>query len=58
MRDDEAKKNPLLVPWDDAPDEAKDYNRDAIRTMPVMLARAGFAVSRSLPKGTEPSATN
>jgi hypothetical protein len=56
VRDDVAKQNPLLVPWDQAPDEAKDYNRDAIRTMPVMLARAGFAVARALPAGHQPTA--
>lgn len=41
-RDDAAKLNPLLVGWTEAPDHAKAFNRDAIRAMPSMLARAGF----------------
>ncbi len=46
-RDDDAKLNPLLVAWVDAPAEAQAANRDAVRTRPGMLARAGFELARS-----------
>jgi hypothetical protein len=45
-RDDVAKRNPLLVDWDELPDDAKRYNREAARALPALLARAGFEVAR------------
>ena len=48
-RDDAAMHNPLLVAWDDVPDEAKAYNRESINAMPARLARAGFELGRLLP---------
>jgi hypothetical protein len=41
-RDDERKRNPLLRPWDELDDAAKESNRAAARALPAMLARAGF----------------
>ena len=45
VRDDAAKRNPLLVDWADLPDEAKRYNLDAARALPALLARAGFEIA-------------
>ena len=44
-RDDERKRNPLLRPWDELDDDAKQSNRQAAHALPAMLARAGFEPS-------------
>jgi hypothetical protein len=46
VRDDVAKKNPLLVPWEELTDDARAANVDAVRGLPGMLARAGFEAVR------------
>lgn len=46
VRDDAAKRNPLLVEWAELPDDAKEHNRATTRSLPQMLARAGFEVVR------------
>ena len=42
VRDNERKRNPLLVPWEELDGDAKQANRDAAHALPAMLARAGF----------------
>jgi hypothetical protein len=42
VRDDQRKQNPLLVPWDELAEPAKESNRQAAQALPSMLARAGF----------------
>ena len=46
-RDNVAKQNPLLVAWDDLPDDARRLNVDAARALPKMLARAGYEPVRN-----------
>jgi hypothetical protein len=41
-RDDDAKRNPLLVPWDELPDDAKAFNLATAGELLPMLARNGF----------------
>ncbi|MCW2602149.1 MAG: hypothetical protein JWN61_284, partial [Pseudonocardiales bacterium] len=41
-RDDQAKRNPLLVEWADLPDSAQSINVGAAESLPALLARAGF----------------
>lgn len=41
-RDDALKTNPLLVDWADLPEADRESNRDVIRSIPAMLARAGL----------------
>ena len=41
-RDDEQRRNPLLLPWEELAAEAKASNVAAARALPRMLARAGF----------------
>ena len=41
-RDDAARTNPLLVPWDELPDDARRWNLDTARALPATLARAGL----------------
>jgi hypothetical protein len=46
-RDDARKHHPLLVPWDELPEAARQQNRDAATDVPAMLARAGFELVRT-----------
>ena len=43
-RNVEAKTSPYLVPFDQLPEEIKDYDRDAIRNIPALADRGGMAV--------------
>lgn len=45
-RDVEAKTSPYLVPWEDLPDRAREWNRSAIRNIPVLLAGENLAIAR------------
>jgi hypothetical protein len=49
-KDLERKKSPYLVDWDKLPEDIKNYNRDAMRSLPVFLAGVGFQIFRTLPK--------
>jgi hypothetical protein len=52
VRDDEAKVHPSLVEWDELSESEKDKDRDAIRNIPEVLARAQLGVARLvLPRG-------
>ncbi|MCU1369695.1 MAG: RyR protein [Ilumatobacteraceae bacterium] len=42
VRDDLTKRNPLLVGWDELPDDAKAFNLATARDLLPMLARNGF----------------
>ncbi|MEI7776697.1 MAG: RyR domain-containing protein [Verrucomicrobiota bacterium] len=44
IRDNSRKHHPLLVPWEDLSDEAKELDRDAVRKVPVLLEKAGFCI--------------
>jgi voltage-gated potassium channel Kch len=44
VRDNAAKRNPLLVPWDELSDVAKEPARESARDLPHVLARAGFEI--------------
>ena len=45
-RDDVARRHPDLVPWDELHAATKDKDREAVRNIPFLLARAGFSVRR------------
>jgi len=40
----EKKLHKCLVPWNDLPDDEKEKDRDLVRGIPVILARAGYAI--------------
>lgn len=40
------KTNPLLVSWEELPEEEREYNRETVRNMPSFLARAGLSICR------------
>jgi hypothetical protein len=55
-RDPDKKTTPYLVAWDELTEEVRDLDRDAVRALPVFLARAGFAIAyRRAPNGAAPS---
>ncbi|MDD1762949.1 MAG: hypothetical protein LUQ59_12025, partial [Methanothrix sp.] len=45
-RDDTAKIHDCLVAWDKLPESIKDYDRDAVKAFPEILANAGFEIVR------------
>lgn len=40
----EAKESPYMVPWEELPDRAKEWNRSAVRSIPALLASVNLAV--------------
>jgi hypothetical protein len=42
--DNEKKRNQCLVPWKDLPEDEKKKDRDLVRGIPEILARAGYAI--------------
>ena len=45
-RDTEKKTSPYLVPYDELTDEVKEWDRQAVRAIPEVLALAGLGVGR------------
>lgn len=45
-RDVEAKTSPYLVPWEELPDRAREWNRSAIRNIPSLLTSENLAIAR------------
>jgi hypothetical protein len=45
-RDAQKKTNPNLLPWEQAPAEAKELTRRMVRRIPVLLARVDLQVCR------------
>lgn len=40
------KESPYIVPWEELPDRAKEWNRSAVRSIPSLLASVNLAVVR------------
>jgi hypothetical protein len=45
-RDAAKKLSPYLVPWEQLPDNIKEYDRIGVRNWPEILRTAGFEVVR------------
>ncbi|WP_296010572.1 RyR domain-containing protein [uncultured Adlercreutzia sp.] len=43
-KDVENRLSPYLVPWEELPDRAKEWNRSAVRSIPNLLASVNLAV--------------
>ena len=43
-KDVERKRSPYLVPWEELPDRAKEWNRSAVRSIPSLLASVNLSV--------------
>ena len=48
-RDDARKFHDCLVSWQELPDDIREYDRDAVRVFPEILAKAGLEVRRRDP---------
>jgi hypothetical protein len=46
-KDPDARLHPLLVPWEQLPEAERDKDREPVRELPAMLARAGFRLYRT-----------
>ena len=46
-KDAERRLHPLLVAWDELSEDDKDRDRDPVREIPAMLARAGYRIVRT-----------
>lgn len=46
QRDNENKRHPDLLSWENLPENAREKNRQAVRQIPLLLARAGFQIYR------------
>jgi hypothetical protein len=44
VKDVSQKLHPLLAPWDSLTDGQKDKDRNAVRSIPTLLARAGYSI--------------
>jgi hypothetical protein len=47
QRDDARRIHDCLVSWEDLPDDIRQYDREAVRTFPEILARAGLEIVRA-----------
>jgi hypothetical protein len=45
-KDPASLRHPLLVPWEELPESERDKDREPVREIPEMLARAGLRVYR------------
>jgi voltage-gated potassium channel Kch len=48
-KDPERRLHPLLVGWDELSEAERDLDREPVREIPAMLARAGFRIARVSP---------
>jgi len=46
IKDADNKISPWLVSWDKLPDDIKQYDRDAIKNIPILLAKHGIEIYR------------
>ncbi|HKZ54609.1 MAG TPA: RyR domain-containing protein [Anaerolineales bacterium] len=51
--DKERKVHKALVPWEELPKAEKDKDRDLVRGMPRILARAGYGILRESPSPSD-----
>ena len=45
-RNSEQKTSPYLIPWQELPDEVKEWDRQTVEAIPELVARAGFEIYR------------
>ena len=46
MRDDEHKKHPSLVPYEELPEQEKDYDRATAMNTVKLLLKFGFSITK------------
>ena len=42
----ERRRSPYMVPWEELPDRAREWNRSAVRSIPSLLASVNLAVEK------------
>ena len=55
-RNDEQKLHPLMVPWEELPDEQRDKDRNPMRELPRILGRVGLQIERGPLRDSAPPA--
>ena len=45
-KDVDKRISPYIAPWDDIPEDIKEYDRQAVRNMPTILERVGLRIVR------------
>ncbi len=50
VKDVDKKTSPHLVKWSELPEDVKDWDRDAVRSIPELLASVGLEVKRDSPR--------
>ena len=45
-KDVERRRSPYMVPWEELPDRAREWNRSAVRSIPSLLASVNLAVEK------------
>ena len=48
QRDDELKQTPCLVPYEDLPEEEKDYDRNTALSTLKLIYKLGFEIKKNL----------
>ena len=48
IKDVESKRSPYLVPWYDLPEEIREYDREAVRNMLLILKSMGIGIASDL----------
>jgi len=52
-KDIREKTSPYIVPWEELSEKIKDLDRDTVRNLPLLLAKAGFQIYRLKEKQKE-----
>ena len=45
-RDVDARTSPYMVPWEELPDRVREWNRSAVRNIPMLLATQNLAIAK------------
>jgi hypothetical protein len=53
VTDEARKKHQCLVPWKDLPEDEREKDRELVRGIPKILARAGYAIIKSTLAGSK-----
>jgi len=44
-RDAENRRTPYLLPWEDMPEEVRNYDREVARNLPELLSKTGYTIT-------------
>jgi class 3 adenylate cyclase len=46
LKDSSRKHHPLLIPWNQLPEDEREKDRDTVRNLPVLIKKAGFQLRK------------